>query len=48
MIHDLVREGRITPADGALLLELRRELAWRRKPRWERALTVFWRMLWDW
>lgn len=37
-VHDLVRSGRITPADGARLLELRRELAWRRRPWWERAL----------
>lgn len=25
-IHDLVLEGRITPAEGALLLELRRDI----------------------
>lgn len=26
VIHDLVREGRATPDDGALLLQLRREI----------------------
>ena len=30
-IHDAVREGRISPATGAWLLELRRDLAWRRR-----------------
>ena len=27
MIHDLVRDGRATPEQGALLIEFRRELA---------------------
>jgi hypothetical protein len=27
MIHDLVREGRVSPRDGALLIELRRDVA---------------------
>jgi hypothetical protein len=31
MIHDLVREGRVSPQDGALLIELRRDLAHRRE-----------------
>ena len=31
MIHDLVREGRVSPQDGALLIELRRDLAQRRE-----------------
>jgi hypothetical protein len=32
-IYDLVRSGRITPADGALLLQLRAEIEYARKPR---------------
>lgn len=31
MIHDLVREGRVTPKQGARLIELRRDLAQRRE-----------------
>lgn len=40
LIHDHVRCGRITPEQGSWLLELRRELAWRRRPRWQRALIL--------
>jgi hypothetical protein len=36
-IHDLVRSGRITPAEGALLIE---EIEYARKPRWERVLRA--------
>lgn len=39
-IHDLVRTGRCTPEDGALLLYLRERLQWARKPWWEKALIV--------
>src|SRR5689334_8420354 len=42
-ISDLVISGRITPEQGAWLYELRHEIAWRRKPWWERALL---RLLW--
>ena len=31
MIHDLVREGRVSPQQGATLLELRRDVAKRRE-----------------
>lgn len=31
MIHDLVREGRVSPQDGAYLMELRRDIAHRRE-----------------
>jgi hypothetical protein len=41
-IHDLVRSSRITPSDGALLLELRRVIAWRRLPWWKRLLHALW------
>lgn len=44
-IHDLVREGRITPADGATLLELREELRLRRRPWYVRATHFVWRVL---
>lgn len=40
LIHDLVRSGRMTPADGALLIEFRRELAHRRRPWWVKAVEV--------
>lgn len=30
-ILDMCREGRITPHDAAMLLELRRQIAWRRR-----------------
>lgn len=33
MIHDLVREGRVSPEHGAMLLELRRDVAQRRERR---------------
>lgn len=39
-IRDLVRSGRITPEQGAWLLQLRDEIAWRRKPWWAKALIV--------
>jgi hypothetical protein len=44
-VHDLVRSGRITPADGALLLQLRAEIEYARKPRWERALRFIARVV---
>lgn len=44
-IYDLVRSGRITPAEGALLMQLRAEIEYARKPRWERALRFLWRMV---
>lgn len=37
LIHDLVCSCRITSADGALLLQLRHELQWARRPWWEKA-----------
>lgn len=33
MIHDLVREGRVSPEHGAVLLELRRDVVSRRERR---------------
>lgn len=39
-ILDLTRTGRISPETGALLLELRRRIAWRRRPWWERAVIT--------
>lgn len=39
-IHDLVRSGRATPEQGAMLIELRQRLAWRRLPWWRKALTI--------
>lgn len=38
-IHDLVRNGRMTAADGARLLEYRAELAWKREPLWFRIVS---------
>jgi len=38
-IRELVHSGRITAADGAQLLDLRRLLAWRRRPWWDRLIT---------
>lgn len=35
-IHDAVRSGRISPADGAFLIDLRRRLAYARPPWWFR------------
>ena len=35
-ILNAVRSGRMTAERGAMLLELRRELAWRRQPLWFR------------
>jgi hypothetical protein len=43
LIDDMVSSGRITPADGARLLELRRLVAWRRKPWWQRWAIIAWR-----
>jgi hypothetical protein len=40
IIHDLVRSGRITAAQGAELIAYRRLLAWKRKPWWERLVLV--------
>lgn len=48
LIHDMVRDGRITPREAALLLEFRRMLAWRRLPWWERAAIVAWRVVSEW
>lgn len=45
VVHDMVRTGRITPAQGAMLLQLRREIAWARQPWWVRALRVLGRMV---
>lgn len=39
-VHDLVCSGRITAEQGARLLELRRLIAWKRMPWWERTLIV--------
>ncbi len=47
-IFAMVREGRATPKQGAMLLQLRRELAWRRLPWWDRALRITWRVLFEW
>lgn len=33
IIHDLVREGRITPEQAAMLLQMRRDLQRARRPR---------------
>jgi len=44
-IMDLVREGKITTAQGALLMELRRRIAWSRRPLWYRAGAVMLRAL---
>lgn len=48
LIHSMVRDGRITPEQGALLLEYRRLLAWKRRPWWERAAIVAWRAVFEW
>lgn len=37
-IHDMVRANRITPAQGAMLLQLREELRLARRPWWVKAL----------
>lgn len=47
MIHDMARQGRITASQAAWLLELRRELAWRRRPWWDKTLTIMFRMLFE-
>ncbi len=45
LIHDLVRTGRATPAQGALLLQLRAELQWARLPWWRKALAIVGRVI---
>lgn len=45
LIHDLVLSGRITPAQGAMLLQLRAELAYARKAWWERAASFVGRVV---
>ena len=47
-ILDLTRTGRLSPEDGAMLFELRRMIAWRRRPWWQRWLTVAAHFLVDW
>lgn len=42
LIHSLVRQGRITPAQ---VLQLRAELAYARKPWWERVIYRIARLL---
>lgn len=39
-IHDLVRMGRITPSDGAWLLQLREDLRRARRPWWRKLLEA--------
>lgn len=39
-VHGLVSGGRITAAQGAMLLALRRDLAWYRQSRWIRWLKI--------
>lgn len=39
-IHDLVCSGRITPAQGAMLYEFRRLVAWYRLSWWERLAII--------
>lgn len=39
-VSDLVRSGRCTPEQGAMLLEMRRLVAWKRRPWWSRAIEV--------
>ena len=40
LIHNLVREGRATPEQGSMLIELRQRLLWKRRPWWQRALII--------
>ena len=47
VVHDLVRRGRITPHDAAMLLELRRMLAWGRRPWRSKLGAVVWRMVFE-
>lgn len=47
-IHDLVRLGRITPEHGAIILELRQRILWRRKPWYVRWGAILWRAIWSW
>lgn len=44
-IHDLVRDGHITPAQGVLLLELREDIKRRRKPWWSKVLRFVGRVV---
>lgn len=46
MIQRFVNSGEITAGDAAVLLELRHELARRRKSRGGRILHVLWMALW--
>ena len=48
LVHQLVREGRVTPDQGAMLLEFRRQIAWSRLPWWQRAGLVLWRAVFTW
>jgi hypothetical protein len=45
IIHDMVRNGRMTAHVGAMLLQLRAELKYARKPWWERALRFVGRVV---
>lgn len=45
-IHDLVRTGRLTAEQGALLMEIRVRLAYARKPWWERVGRFLWKVIW--
>lgn len=47
-IHDACRLGKITAEQGAMLLELRQRIAWRRRPWWQRWAIVLWRAIWSW
>jgi hypothetical protein len=37
-VHDLVMSCRITPEQGALLLEIRRQIEWHHTPWWVKAI----------
>lgn len=47
LIHDLVRTGQATPEQGALLLQLRRDIERARRPWWHKAAVFIGRMLLD-
>ena len=47
-IHDAVRVGNLTPEQGAYLLDVWRQIQWKRRPWWERAAITIWRMIWSW
>ena len=42
MIHDLVRSGRATPHDGAMLIELQRDLRARKERKQQRPTSRLW------